>query len=123
LTILYRRVSLEEQPEPLVGLGRYLQLGDVSFPFQSIWAITVSKADFKSTFSLDSSTVKSFTKTVGTPGDYTITAQSADSSTSGTLQQFTGTSTFSVSSNSITYVSGARLPRASGGRRPIVTEK
>jgi hypothetical protein len=123
LVILYRRVSLEEKSEPFVGLGRFLQLGDVSFPLQSVWSLTVAKSDFRSTFSLDSATVKSFTKTVGTTGEYAITAQSADLATSGKLETFAGTPTFYVGSNSITYVSGARLPRPPAAVRPQIVIK
>jgi hypothetical protein len=121
IAFLYRRVTTDLTLEPLAGLGHFLQVGDVTFPSQAAWTLTVEKAGFTSSFVVDSAVAKSFTKSVGGTGSYTITAKAAGSNAGGKLETFEGDQTFSVTGDGVTFVYGARLPRAAAVA-PLIVE-
>jgi hypothetical protein len=121
IAFLYRRVTTDLTLEPLAGLGHFIQVGDLAFPSQAVWNLTVSKADFTGSFLLDSAVVKSFTKSVGGTGSYGITAKAVGSNAGGTLETFDGDKAFSVTGNGVTFVYGVRLPRAAAVA-PLIRE-
>jgi hypothetical protein len=121
ITFLYRRVTTDVILEPLAGLGHFLQVGDITFPSPGTYTITISKSDYKTSLLLDSSGVKSFTKSVGGTGSYSISAKSADSSVSGNLETFDGNTVFAVTGDGVTYIYGARFGRQAAAR-PLIFE-
>jgi hypothetical protein len=94
-------------------------VGDISFPSPAKYDLSVTKGDYKSSFLVDSSVTKSFTKAVGGTGSYSITAKSQDSTISGNLETFEGEQTFSVTGDGVTFVYGVRLPRKAAVRQVI----
>lgn len=95
-------------------------MGDITFPSPSTYDVSITKSDYKSSFLVDSSVTKSFTKSVGGTGAYQISAKSQDSTISGKVETFEGDQTFTVSGDGVTYVYGARLPRSAA--RQVIRE-
>jgi hypothetical protein len=121
IVFLYRRVTSDLTLEPLSGLGHFIQVGDVTFPSPATWTVTVEKADFKQSFLLDSAVVKSFTKSVGGTGDYEINVKAVGSNAGGALETFEGDPEFKVTGDGVTFIYGARLPRAAAVA-PVIRE-
>jgi hypothetical protein len=120
IAFLYRRVTSDLTVEPLAGLGNFIQVGDVTFPSQANWTVTVQKADFAQSFLLDSAVVKSFTKSVSGTGAYKINVKAVESNAGGALETFEGDTEFKVTGDGVTFIYGARLPRAAVA--PVIRE-